>query len=360
MNSISKLFGDGLRLLLLFSCTLAITGCFDFEEEATEEEDNTVYEAPTLSLDFVSIESGSFTMGSPESELGRLGKSLEEDETQREVTIEKDFQLLKTELSFTDWDAVQKWASQNGYTDLGAQNGYKVEEGDAANYPATMVSWFEAVKWCNALSEAEGLTPCYSRNGQVYKTDKKEDAEIAAEEAVEEAAEGAGEEVAEKDDEIICDFTANGYRLPTDAEWEYACRAGSTTAFYTGEITHKKYKPLDLALDKAGWYYGNSDKKVHPVGSKEANAWGLQDMHGNVWEWCWDIYTTSEEFAGAVEAAEAGEEAEEEKSDAHRVRRGGCFTLNASECRSANRSKAAPGSDPASIGFRIAKNVVAE
>ncbi|MFI6321795.1 formylglycine-generating enzyme family protein [Nonomuraea sp. NPDC050556] len=105
--------------------------------------------------------------------------------------------------------------------------------------PVTEVSWLDAVEYCNRLSRDEGLRECY----------------------------GDGE----------WDRAADGYRLPTEAEWEHACRAGSTGVRY-GE------------LDEIAWHRGNSGGVVHPAGSKMPNDWGLYDMIGNVWEWCWDQY----------------------------------------------------------------------
>src|SRR5690349_2830707 len=105
--------------------------------------------------------------------------------------------------------------------------------------PVTEVSWNDAVRFCNLLSETAGLTPCYSIGGDVNAQD------------------------------VICDWDADGYRLPSEAEWEYACRAGTTGVRY-GE------------LDEIAWYRENSGGRVHDVGSKEPNAWGLYDMIGNV------------------------------------------------------------------------------
>lgn len=116
------------------------------------------------------------------------------------------------------------------------------------NRPVEQVSWYEAVTFCNKLSENQGFDPCY--NLETWE----------------------------------CDFSKNGFRLPTEAEWEYAARAGTISKFYLGE------SESDLA--RAGWYDKNSGVSTHPVGEKEANSWGLYDVHGNVWEWCNDKWAS--------------------------------------------------------------------
>ena len=138
--------------------------------------------------------------------------------------------------------------------------------------PVECVSWHDAVAFCKKLSEREGKT----------------------------------------------------YRLPTEAEWEYACRAGTKTEYYTGDTAE------DLA--RAGWYRGNSDNQTHPVGQKEPNAFGLYDMHGNVEEWCADWF---------------------DESKSGRVLRGGCWCYDPDLCRSSSRRRLNPDFRNYSLGFRV-------
>lgn len=260
---------------------------------------------------FSRITAGTFLMGSPEDEPGRRT-----NETQHEVTLKRDFFLQRTTVTWAQWTKVRNWAIENGYTDL--PNGSKGSLGDARNNdqnPVTTVSWYDAVKWLNAWSEREGLDVVYRVDGNVYRT---------------------GERAPE------IDLTANGYRLPKEAEWEYAARAGTKTAFYTGEITHPDFDdPRDPALDEAGWYADNSDtgqgQQIHPVGQKQPNAWGLYDMHGNVWEFCSDKYDQHQTF---------------------RVIRGGSWYNNAGYCRAAIRIRYKPDIRTNGNGFRPARSSV--
>jgi formylglycine-generating enzyme required for sulfatase activity len=122
---------------------------------------------------------------------------------------------------------------------------------DAPLRPVEQVSWYDAVLYCNALSKLSGLDTCYT-----YTQSNAMDA--------------------------VCNFTKNGYRLPTEAQWEYACRAGSTTGYWWGPDTN--------GMGDRVWWSGNSNNTTHPVATKLANAWGLYDMEGNVWQWCNDWY----------------------------------------------------------------------
>jgi len=126
-------------------------------------------------------------------------------------------------------------------------------------------------------------------------------------------------------------------RLPTEAQWEYACRAGTRTRFYSGD--------LDNDMDSVGWYNYNSGRTTHPVGLKKPNAFGLYDMHGNVWQWCEDVWSEHYEALQAMDPVN--------EQGANRVLRGGCWSDNPRDCRSANREGEIPEVRYASNGFRV-------
>ncbi len=268
---------------------------------------------------FSRIPAGSFVMGSPESELGRSA-----DEVPHEVTLSRSFLMGETEVAWAEWTSVRDWALSNGYADLPAgRNGFEGDE--SGTHPVTTVTWFAVVKWLNAKSEREGLAPCYFVAGEVYRTGNLTPS---------------------------CDFEAEGYRLPTEAEWEYACRGGSSEAFYTGEITSTGTVPLDPNLDLAGWYEGNSGLNTHPVGDpqKQENDFELRDMHGNMVEWCWDRYGTYP-VGSVIDPTGAT------ASSSRTLRGGGWFSVSES-CRSANRNGVTPGLLDPIVGFRMARSVV--
>ncbi len=132
--------------------------------------------------------------------------------------------------------------------------------------------------------------------------------------------------------------------LPTEAQWEYACRAGTGTALNSGRnLTSKEGACRNL--DEVGWYDQNSGNRTHAVGKKMANAWGLHDMHGNVWEWCADWY--GEELAGGVDPQGAA-------TGVHRALRGGSWSGSASDCRAAVRGRHLPDNRNLLLGFRPA------
>jgi formylglycine-generating enzyme required for sulfatase activity len=137
--------------------------------------------------------------------------------------------------------------------------------------------------------------------------------------------------------------TGKGFRLPTEAEWEYACRAGSRTRFCFGD--------LDGSLGDYAWYDGNSGKQTHPVGEKKPNAWGLYDMHGNAWEWCGDWY--ADRYGAGSAKNPTGP-----SSGSSRVRRGGGWGSSARDCRGAIRGGGVPDYSHGGVGFRAVVPIV--
>lgn len=292
--------------------------------------------------DHVHIPAGTFTMGSQNYTPAQWRA-----EIKHQVTLTRPFSVQRTEVYWRLWNKVRDWAVMHGYSNM--PNGQKGSHGAGWNTdrdPVTMVSWIDAVKWCNARSEMEGLQPVYTYDGNVYR-------------------------LAEYGSRLDCDFKANGYRLPTEAEWEYAARAGTITDFYSGEMTYTTADDLDPNLDKIGWYGANSDmgqgQRSYPVGRKQANAFGLYDMAGNASEWCWDWYSQYDDHAvidpsGPVDALWAylapppsGLDRTVPAQLLARMIRGGSWQAMATYCRSAARSNANPNLRSDRIGFRVVR-----
>ena len=245
----------------------------------------TAYCSDTVTMVLNLCSAGTFTMGSPEDELGR-----KDGETQHQVTLSKPFWMGKYEVTQAQYEA------------LTGENP-SLFKGD--NLPVDQVSWYDAVDFCSKLTEKEkaaGRLPA----GYVYS-------------------------------------------LPTEAQWEYACRAGMTTAFNNGKNIPTEGQAEEEPcpnLDEVGWYWYNSDETTHPVGLKKPNAWGLYDMHGNVDEWCLDW---KGDYPDSAVTDPEGPE-----SGLFRVKRGGSWPSYASGCRSGNRLGFFPDLGIDYDGFRVA------
>ncbi|WP_435869724.1 formylglycine-generating enzyme family protein [Actinoplanes xinjiangensis] len=197
--------------------------------------------------------------------------------------------------------------------------------------PVETVSWWDALRFCNALSRRDGLTPAYrltapvldeppapggppggpiERNGPLSPVDR--------------LLPGGDVRAGDGEPGVVWDRDADGYRLPIEAEWEYACRAGTDGP---------RYGPLD----DVAWHRGNSGERPHDVGTRRANPWGLHDMLGNVWEWCWDVYDA-------------------EVYGTYRVLRGGGWFDEHWSCRASVRRRSHPTLCLDDIGFRVARN----
>lgn len=265
-----------------------------------------------LAGSYVLIPSGSFSMGSPSAEPGhRLSEG-----PQHTVVITRPFSLKVTEVTQGEWEAL-----------MGNNPSYHPSCG--ADCPVEVVNWWDALAYSNALSRALGLPECYALAG------------CSGTPGV--AGHSCGSVT-------FAGLDCPGYRLPTEAEWEYAYRAQTTTAFYNGPITNEACDPLDVKLYDIGWYCGNSSDETHPVGRKQANAWGLHDMAGNVWEWTWDRswrdYST-ETVTDPLGPDDGGS----------RVLRGGSFVDEARSCRGADRDNGVPNGRYGNYGFRPARSI---
>ena len=282
----------------------------------------------------VEIPAGSFVMGSPTSEPGHEG-----DETEHNVTLTNSFFMSETEVTNQQYADLAQWAYDNGYCSSSSSsltdnldgsteelldlnysrisfNGgtFTVYSGKE-NHPVNHVSWYGSVAYCDWLSLKEGLSRAYNHSSWQCNDNNP--------------------------------YNSKGYRLPTEAEWEYACRAGTTTAFANGQITDTGCN--DPVLDAIGWYCGNAgDDWTHPVSELLPNAWGLYDMHGNLFEWCNDWYSSYDGDTTNPVGASSG---------SYRVIRGGGWSYDAQGCRSADRYPYHPGNSHNGVGFRFVRSV---
>lgn len=298
-----------LSILMVVTLAISLSACGQTENEndntSVPTENNTL-EITDMKIpdDFILIKGGTFQMGSPETEEWRSV-----DETQHSVTV-SDFYISAYELTQKEYEEI---AGNNPSNFLGE------------NLPVENISWLEAVAYCNARSEKEGLTPAYTIDGQ----------------------------------NVFWDRSADGYRLPTETEWEYACRAGTTTPFYmenspsAEEANYYGHYPYEIEDN----YFSQGNLQVQPgeyrqttvaVGSFSANPYGLYDMHGNVGEWVWDYY--------GKYPAEEQTDPTGPASGTLRVYRGGGWNDFAKNMRSAYRATLEQNKASFNLGIRLVRN----
>lgn len=249
-----------------------------------------------IDTNLIKIQGGTFKMGSKDSD------GLADVDEQKEHTVNLNtFEISKFEVTVWEWKQFIK------------ANKMKMPEkptwGWQDNYPINGVTWNEAIAYCNWLSKKEKLQPVYTKKGPNF----------------------------------VCNFNANGYRLPTEAEWEFAAKGGASSKSF-------KYSGSNN-LDDVAWHKGNSKGTPHTVGTKLPNELGVYDMSGNVWEWCWDWY--NKDFY----KLEKGDNPKGPEMGERRSVRGGSWDSQQNYVRPANRISTEPNKTHEFYGFRVVRTI---
>lgn len=285
--------------------------------------------------DMVLIPAGSFTMGDVFNDTGRA------DELPLHSVTVSQFYMESVEVSKAKWDEVYAWAIAHGYSFV-----RNYAAGKAASHPVQTVSWYDCVKWCNARSEKEGLTPCYYTTSAQTTVYRSGDSDISSD---------------------CVSWSASGYRLPTEAEWEKAARGGAAGHRFSWSdvdtITHSQANywsndrdlqyPYDVSPTRGYHpaYNDGTEPYTSPVGAFPANGYGVYDTIGNVYEWCWDWYGDTYYTTSAGSSDPRGL-----SSGTYRTYRGGDCMDTAQDCRVAGRTYCLPDAFFPRLGLRCVRS----
>jgi len=250
--------------------------------------------------EMILVEGGQFLMGSPYSD----GLAEKDEQPQNTVSVDS-FYMSKYEVTVEEWKAYIK--------DKGISMPAEPKWGWEDSFPMSSVTWLDAVDYCNWLSEKHSLEPAYSKRGSYY----------------------------------FCNFSATGYRLPTEAEWEYAARGGKKSKGYLYAGANNP--------DRMSWNQTNSEGRPHTIGTRYANELGIHDLNGNVWEWCWDIYDElyykdMKKELTSTDNPKGGTDGD------YRVVKGGSWDSKVSFLRPGNKVRAKVTQVYDFFGFRIVKS----